>query len=145
MLKWFRCFLTTSRHRFALNGSFSSWLPVISGLPQESSLGPLLFSVYLNDLVTFVRCKLRFFADDVSLYHQIVSHKDCLYLQNNLNTFLHWCQKWQMQLQFSKCEALCISNERTSLMFIFVTISHFDGVIRLRVHINQHLTWSDHC
>ena len=101
------------------SGSFSSWLPVISGVPQGSVLGPLLFSVYLNDLVTFACCKFRLFADDVTLCHQIVSNEDCLYLQDNFNTFLHWCQKWQMRLQPSKCEALCISNKRTPPMFTY--------------------------
>lgn len=71
LLDWLRCFLTTRRQRVVLNGSFSSWLPVISGVPQGSILGPLLFSVYLNDIANFVRCKIKLFADDVTLYHQL--------------------------------------------------------------------------
>ena len=70
-MDWLRCFLTTRRQRVVLNGSFSSWLPVISGVPQGSILGPLLFSVYLNDIANFVRCKIKLFADDVTLYHQL--------------------------------------------------------------------------
>ena len=57
LLNWFRCFLTTRRQRVVLNGSFSSWLPVISGVPQGTILGPLLFILYLNDLAQFVSCK----------------------------------------------------------------------------------------
>ena len=77
LLNWLRCFLTTRRQHVVLNGSFSSWLPVIFGVPQGSILGPLLFSVYLNDLANFVHCKFKLFADDVTLYHRIVSHEDC--------------------------------------------------------------------
>ena len=92
LLSWLRCFLTTRRQCVILNGSFSLWLPVISGVPQGSILGPLLFSVYLNDLANFVHCKFKLFADDITLYHRIVSHKDCSCLQDNLNAFLRWCQ-----------------------------------------------------
>lgn len=149
MLNWFRCFLTTRRQRVVLNGSFSSWLPVTSGVPQGSILGPLLFSVYLNDIANFVKCRFKLFADDVTLYHQIVSHDDCLYLQDCLNAFLLWCQRWQMRLQPSKCEALCISNKRSPPTFTYFCNGQplrWSNVVKyLGVHINQRLTWSDHC
>ena len=86
LLNCFRCFLTTRRQSVVLNGSFSSWLPVISGVPQGTILGPLLFILYLNDLAQFVKCKFKIFADDLTLYHQIISNADCLYLQENLYT-----------------------------------------------------------
>ena len=149
LLDWLRCFLTTRRQRVVLNGSFSSWLPVISGVPQGSILGPLLFSIYLNDLANFIHCTFKLFADDVVLYHQIVSYEDCLFLQDNLNAFMRWCQKWLMRLQPSKCEALCISNKRSPPMFTYSCDGQplqWKNVVKyLGVHINQYLTWSDHC
>ena len=98
LLNWFKCFLTTRRQRLVLNGSFSSWLPVISGVPQGTILGPLQFILYLNDLAQFVKRKFKLFADDLTLYHQIISNADCLYLQENLYAFLKWCQRWLMRL-----------------------------------------------
>ena len=84
-----------------------------------------------------------------SSYHRIVSHEDCSYLQDNLNAFLRWCQKWQMRLQPSKCEALCISNKRSPPMYTYFCDGQplrWSNVVKyLGVHINQHLTWSDHC
>ena len=85
LLNWFRCLLTTRRQHVVLNGSFSSWLPVISGVPQGTILGPLLF---ITDLAQFVKCKFQLFADDLTLYHQIISNADCLHLQENLYVFL---------------------------------------------------------
>ena len=70
-----------------LNGSFSSWLPVISGVSQGTILGPLLFILYLNDLSQFIKCKLKVFPEDLTLYHQILSNADCLFLQENLKYF----------------------------------------------------------
>ena len=107
------------RQRVVLNGSFT-WLPVISGVPQGTILGPLLFILYLNNLAQFVKCKLKLFADDLTLYHQIITNADCLYLQENLYVFLKWCQKWLMRLQLPKCEALCISNKRYPPTFTYL-------------------------
>ena len=122
---------------------------MISGVPQGSILGPLLFSIYLNDLANFIHCTFKLFADNVVLYHQIVSYEDCLFLQDNLNAFMRWCQKWLMRLQPSKCEALCISNKRSPPMFTYSCDGQplqWKKVVKyLGVHINQHLTWSDHC
>jgi len=148
-LNWFRCFLTSRQQCVVLNGSFSSWLPVISGVPQGTILGPLLFILYLNDLAQFISCKFKLFADDVTLYHQIVTNADCLYLQENLCAFLKWCHRWLMHLQLPKCEALCISNKHYPPTITYLCDGKpiwWSRVVRcLGIYINQRLTWSDHC
>ena len=75
LLNLFRCFLTTRRHCVVLNGSFSSRLPWVL---QGTILGPLLFILYSSDLKQFVKCKFKLFADNFTLYHQIISEADCL-------------------------------------------------------------------
>ena len=55
--------------RSILNGSFSSWNEVITEVPQDSILGPLLFNIFLNDIFLFVsKCQLCNYADDNTLY-----------------------------------------------------------------------------
>lgn len=149
LLLWFRNYLTTRRQRVVLNGTYSNWLPVTSGVPQGSILGPLLFIMYLNDLDEVITCDYSAYADDVMLYHQIASYEDCCFLQSNLDSFLQWCSRWQMSLQPQKCEALCITNKRLPIDFTYYCSTYPLGwsksVKYLGVVINGHLTWSDHC
>ena len=86
--KWLRGFLTNRLQRVVINGCYSEWLPVISGVPQGSVLGPLLFLLYINDLQEAVSySELNVFADDVALYKEIKSSVDCDLLQEDLITF----------------------------------------------------------
>ena len=112
-------------------------------------MGPLLFIMYLNDLDKAITCNFKLYADDVTLYHRIASHQDCSFLQNNLNSFLDWCSRWQMSQQLHKCEALCISNKRSLVQFTYYCSNYplkwSKSVRYLGVVINSRLTWSDHC
>jgi len=72
LLKWISAFLTSRSQRVVINGEFSDWLPVLSGVPQDSILGPLLFILYFDDITSVVQSSsVRVFADDVSLYAKI--------------------------------------------------------------------------
>ena len=51
-----------------INGSNSNWLPIRAGLPQISKLGPLLFIIFINDIVNEMNAEIKLFADDTSLY-----------------------------------------------------------------------------
>jgi len=91
MLQWFRSFLTMRFQRVVVYGSYSSWSPVTSGVPQGSVLGPLLFLLYVDDLTTVPRvCKLKLFANDMLLYFNVNSVEDCRVLQADLSAILEW-------------------------------------------------------
>ena len=60
-------FLVHSQH-VVLDGEFSPWPSVCSGVAQSSVLGPLLFAIYVNDLTTIVKSSLVLFADDTKLF-----------------------------------------------------------------------------
>ena len=74
------------RHKRAVvNGETSEWAPVLSGVPQGTVLGPLLFSLYINNISTDIESEIRLFADDCACYREIRDTDDSLKLQKNIN------------------------------------------------------------
>ena len=67
LLDWFKSYLSDSRQRVVLNGC-NDWARVCAGVPQGSVLGPLLFLIYIIDIVNEIQCVIRLFADATSLY-----------------------------------------------------------------------------
>ena len=71
-----------------VNGIKSDWAPVVSGVPQGTVLGPLLFSVYINDISADIVSEIRLFADDCVCYREIKNEEDTLKLQRDINRSL---------------------------------------------------------
>ena len=63
-LKWINAFLCFRQQRVVVNGVKSYWAPVVSGVPQGTVLGPLLVSLYINDISADIESKIRLLADD---------------------------------------------------------------------------------
>ena len=109
LLNWIDCFLTTRSQRVVVNGQYSEWLPVASGVPQGSILGPLLFILYVDDVRHVVKhSSIKIFADDIFLYSKVSCYEDCLKLQDDLSCVYQWSLKWQLKLNPKKCEAINI-------------------------------------
>ena len=98
VLKLLKSYLANRKQRVALNGVFSEYANVESGVPQGSVLGPLLFLVYINDLEENIRSKIRFFADDTMLF-SIVNDNDtsATELQHDLNLIGKWAYQWKLE------------------------------------------------
>ena len=149
LLRWLKYFLTKRYQRVIINGSFSNWLPVLSGVPQRSVLGPLLFLLYIDDIYQSIsHSSVLMFADDIALYKEIVSSSDQDMLQADLSKVFEWSRKWQLNLNPSKCETICISYKRSPPPASYRLNNHLlstKSVVRyLGVFINSHLKWSDH-
>ena len=97
LLSFFESYLSNRKQRVALNGFYSDYAEIESGVPQGSVLGPLLFLVYINDLTENIRSQMRLFADDSSIFTSV---KDVLethqQLVEDLETVSKWGYQWKM-------------------------------------------------
>ena len=75
-LNWINAFLCFRQQRVVVNGIKSDWAPVVSGVPQGTVLGPLLFSLYINDISADIESEIRLFADDCVCYREIKNEED---------------------------------------------------------------------
>ncbi len=105
---WIRAFLTDREQRTRINGSFSNWTKVLSGIPQGSVLGPILFLLYINCLPDSIKTKIRLFADDSKIWNAIRTTADCEQLQSDLTSLENWSSTWQLKFNQSKCKVLHI-------------------------------------
>ena len=88
-------------------------VPVTSWVPQGSSLGPILFLIYINDLPDKTRSKVRLFADDTSIYFAVSSLEDAQILQQGLDHLHQWELDWDIEFNSIKCVVIHITRSRT--------------------------------
>ena len=147
-LTWIRNFLTRRHHRVVLDGKSSAEAKVLSGVPQGTVLGPLLYLVYINDLPRGIQSDIRLFADDCILYREIKSPEDQLKVQQDLNGVIAWEKKWEMSFNRSKCYSMSVTHKRKPLKFTYkmndtplIEVEHHPY---LGVEISKDLNWSRH-
>ena len=114
-LEWINAFLCFRQQRAVVNGVKSDWAPVVSGVPQGTILGPLLFSLYINDIPVGIDSQIRLFADDcVTCYREIRTVEDTLKLQKDIDLLGSWARKWGIIFQPVKCNMVQLTNEGVS-------------------------------
>ena len=99
-LKWIGSFLCFRQQRVVENGVKADWAPVLSGVPQGTILGPLLFSLYINDISSDNESEIRLFADDCVCYREIKDEEDTMKLQKIL---IDWVPG-QVGYEISTCQ-----------------------------------------
>ena len=97
MLNWVRAFLGSRSQRVVIDAEESESIPVTSGVPQGSVLGPILFLIYINDLPDEVCSQVRIFADDTALYLTMESEDNGSALQSDLDILSMWETRWDME------------------------------------------------
>ena len=147
-LKWIQSFLTGRTQTVVLDGESSEEVPVTSGVPQESVLGPLLFLLYINDLPENIQSQVRLFADDTAVYLSVSGLQDGQVLQSDLDSLQCWEQTWDIEFNPSKCQVLHITRSRKPVMSRYFMhnqeLESVDTAKYLGVNISKDLSWNTH-
>ena len=107
--EWISSWLSGRSQQVVLDGQASDPVPVLSGVPQGSVLGPILFLIFINDLTDNIKSSVRLFADDCVLYKNIRSFQECLILQEDLDGLELWEADWQMKFNVAKCHSIRVT------------------------------------
>ena len=105
-------FLFSRRQRVMVNGVCSEWTNVTSGIPQGSVLGPILFTIFINDLPISISSHINYFADDTKIYN---TTNNTTVLQDDLHKLYEWSNKWLHYGKHNNIYNYCVNNYRINV------------------------------
>ena len=117
-------------------------------MPQGTVLGPLLFSLYINDIMVGIESEIRLFADDCVCYRQIDSTEDTSKLQKDIDQLGKWARKWGFQPV--KCNIMQLTRKRSKKINAVYSLEgtvleNVDNIKYLGVTISIDLKWNTRC
>ena len=114
LLEWIGNFLSDRKQRVVIRGIASSWAPVLSGVPQGSVLGPLLFVMFVDDIDScLLHSTVSKYADDVKIISTVNYDYSWKFLQGDLNRLIAWANKWLLNINLDKCSVLHFGKHNT--------------------------------
>lgn len=147
-LDFFSSYLENRRQYVEYRGYKSFDVLATSGVPQGSVLGPLMFVVFINDIVANLNVESLLYADDLKIYCVIENEQDCENLQNNLNKVNDWCLSNNLPLNISKCNSFTFSKMHKPIDYNYhingQILQRPDTVKDLGVIFDKCLSFKDH-
>ena len=142
-LNWLNNYLHNRSHPVIIEGTVSPPLPVKSGVPQGSILGPLLFFLYINDICEVCSSSISLYADDAKLYRRITTINDALILQSDLDALFAWSQLWKLNFNIKKCLQLFICRS-LKVNYVYLldhnALERFESINNLGVTVSSNLS-----
>ena len=148
-LAWITSFLVGRKQFVAVDNVSSEVSSVTSGVPQGTVLGPILFVIYINDLLENVKSDGLLYADDTKIFRCILTKEDAKKLQDDIDTLEAWSKIWLMNFHPGKCHVLTLGKfEAIQLAYKYTIcgeeIEHVASEKDLGVTIDEELTFEDH-
>ena len=154
LLVWIATFLHGRTQCVVTENVHSSYANVISGVPQGSVLGPILFILFINDIVhecdSGSKIKLKLFADDLKLYSEIdlSNCKNSVDIQKSIDNITQWANIWQISINIEKTTVIelnnCLKASCRAYSVNNVTLSHSNPVRDLCVTVDSCLSFKEH-
>ena len=150
LFKWLESYLSCRKQRVVVNGKTSEWRETSAGVPQGSILGPLLFLVYINDIVDNIQSKIYIFADDTSIMRPITNAiEDFQTLNRDLQSLFNWAQTWRVTFNANKTEYMVftLKNKPVKYPMLYLgnnQIKQVDHHTHLGLTFDTKMTWRNH-
>ena len=147
-LKLMKSYLVDRTQYVFYNGVQSSNYKPTSGVPQGSNLGPLIFTIFINDLPNSISCDSLIFADDVKLYRRITNFNDCYNLQQDLTQLSRWCITNKLELNTNKCKIVSYTRKYSYPKFDYAiyndVLERVESITDLGVIFTNDLNFKSH-
>ena len=150
LLSWLGSYLSNRRQRVTLPGTQSNWNYIHAGVPQGSILGPLLFLLYINDIVKDIKSNIRLFADDTSLFLVVENPLSAAEILNSdLEKITKWAKDWLVTFNPIKTEAMLLSRKllqptHPALCMLNQQITEVEHHKHLGIFFDKDGTWHKH-
>ena len=125
LLQWIKGFLFHRTQRVRVGKSYSGEAEVLSGIPQGSILGPVLFTIFINDLPDNIDSECKIYADDTKIYNNS-SNKETL--QADLYTLQEWSNIWNLYFNVKKCKVVHYGKQNPQHEYFMKFNSNIDKI-----------------
>jgi len=148
---WILDFLSNRKQRVVIDGVYSDFNCVTSGVPQGSVLGPALFLLYINDIAKELKSDIRLYADDALMHMTLRNASSIIDFQADLFILENWAKKWGMAFNISKCALVFfgtfppgIKQDMLNYTLCAQVLQKVDSFKYLGVLIQSNLKWDEH-
>ena len=136
LLNWFRDYLSDRKQAVVIKGKKSNFSNISAGVPQGSVLGPLLFLIFINDIILDIQSTIKLFADDTSMYSFINDQEQqAIILNSDLKKINEWANKWKVKFNQSKTELMVLTRSLNPLLDPL----RFDNTVLVPTDNHKHL------
>ena len=146
---WIEHYLTGRSQKVVINGISSSLRNLQTGVPQGSILGPLLFLIYINDIINDLQCNVNLFADDTSIQKCLDSHDGFKVINDDLLKLSIYGTQWLITFNALKTEYIIVSKRKTramhpDLLLNDTKLTEVNNHKHLGLTISNNMSWSSH-